>query len=112
LVNINFNSLDLIDKCSYVATIAGAVGLEAIFKNKKVIVLGYPWYSNFPTITNLRGSEDKLKNLDIIFNEKISKSQTVSTIKKFCKILFKNEDLKKEEYNKIIVDLFLQSIKK
>jgi len=110
-LDISFNSLDLINKCSHVATIAGAVGIESLFKNKKIIVFGYPWYCDFPNIINVNNNQEKLKNRDCFFDQKPTKIETISLIEKYCKILFKNEDLKKQEHKQIIVDLFLQSIK-
>ena len=42
------DSEQLIDKCEIMATVSSPQGLRALFKGKKVIVFGRPWYCKVP----------------------------------------------------------------
>jgi len=50
LIDLEFDSNELIESSMCVATITGTAGWEALLKNKPVCVFGYPWYVNCPEI--------------------------------------------------------------
>ncbi len=56
-----YDSLELITRSRFVATISGTVGWEAICNNKKVLIFGHTWYKNFPGV--------------IFYNETVTVSQ-------------------------------------
>lgn len=88
LISTSINSFELIDASLAVATLTGTVGLEAVIRNKPVIVFGYPWYKTisgvFDCSTNLplnlydslinfnKSTEEKLlTDLNIIYSNTI-----------------------------------------
>ena len=61
-IGTNGNSIELIKKSVFVATITGSVGLEAAVMGKKCITFGHTWYRGCPNIFNWT---DKLSFADI-----------------------------------------------
>lgn len=46
LINIDFNSFELINNARIVATITGSSGWQALKNGKPIFIFGYPWYSS------------------------------------------------------------------
>jgi len=46
LINIDYNSTELINNASIVATITGSSGWQALKTGKPIFIFGYPWYSS------------------------------------------------------------------
>ena len=54
LVGPKINQFDAIDKSDYIITLCGTIGLEALFKDKKVITLANSYYNYFRGIKNIK----------------------------------------------------------
>ena len=58
LINIDFNSDQLINNAMIVATITGSTGWQALKKGKPIFIFGYPWYSSCFGTYVIRSSSD------------------------------------------------------
>ena len=74
------NPFKLIDRSKGVATITGTVGIEALFRNKPVLLFGKPWYrfheslNYISTEIDLKRQINSIVNEDYCFNEKLKRS--------------------------------------
>ena len=50
LIDSNYNSIELIIKSNFLATISGSVALEGALLGKKAIIFGDTWFNNCPNI--------------------------------------------------------------
>ena len=65
LINIDYNSAELINNASIVATITGSSGWQALKTGKPIFLFGYPWYSSCFGVFVIKNSNDILNS----FNE-------------------------------------------
>lgn len=84
VVPINTDSHTLIERSKTVATITGTAGWEALFRLKKPLVFGYPWYIPVPILKRVSSVED-CKNAfeDIRRESHISPDVLLSILKSF-----------------------------
>ena len=67
IASINYDTFDLIDNAKAIATITGSVGLEALARNKIVLVFGSPVYRNHKSIVKIiskKHLKEVLKNIN------------------------------------------------
>uniref|UniRef100_UPI00404B1441 capsular polysaccharide export protein, LipB/KpsS family n=1 Tax=Flavobacterium sp. TaxID=239 RepID=UPI00404B1441 len=57
-VDLNSDTIELIDKSLFIATITGTVGWEAAIRGKLVCIFGTPWYLGLPNTFRIRTVED------------------------------------------------------
>jgi hypothetical protein len=50
ILDINYDTFDLIKKSNFVATVSGQIGFEALCKETSTIIFSKTWYSNFKNI--------------------------------------------------------------
>jgi len=81
LVPLECNSFDLIDNAQAVATISGTVGLEAISRDKRVLVFGYPWYEICEGVTKVINKEDIVLFFKKTLNSKINQKNVKAFFK-------------------------------
>ena len=58
LVPIDMDSHQLIAACKTVATVTGTAGWEALFRLKKPLIFGYPWYVPTPLLHRVASVDD------------------------------------------------------
>ena len=58
LVPIDTDSHQLIAACRTVATVTGTAGWEALFRLKKPLIFGYPWYMPTPLLHRVASVDD------------------------------------------------------
>ncbi len=75
LIPTELNSIALIKKAKWVATITGSMGLEAILRGVPAITFGYAWYNGLPGVFRFEDLE-----LEAICNCAIDKAQLKSEI--------------------------------
>ena len=72
-----------------VATIAGTAGLEAVFRQKPVLVFGYFWYQDFPGMFKVRDLASCKKALEEIKSGfRVSHQQVIDYLGVFDKVSF------------------------
>ena len=64
LVSTTFDSHELIAHAQTVATITGTAGWETLFRLKRPLIFGYPWYLPAPQLLRVRSVEDCKKAFD------------------------------------------------
>ena len=87
LININFHSLSLIQKCDAVISISGNSGLESYALGKKTILLGSIFYEILDNMTKINELDDMyelLKNLE----EDYTKKNKLKHKNELAKLLF------------------------
>ena len=62
LINIDYNSTELINNASIVATITGSSGWQALKTGKPIFIFGYPWYSSCFGAFVIKNSNDIVKS--------------------------------------------------
>jgi len=83
LIKHEYSSLKLIDNCYCLVTATGSAGLEALFRNKPVLIFGNTFYSYSKGAYRIHNREDCRKAIDEIFGD-----EKVEITKKDLKILF------------------------
>ncbi|QQG46236.1 MAG: hypothetical protein HYY55_00090 [Candidatus Niyogibacteria bacterium] len=66
LVPLETDNYELINRAQAVATVGGTAGIEALLRQKPVIVFGYPWYRSCPHVFKADGVESCSKALQKI----------------------------------------------
>jgi hypothetical protein len=70
---INWNTYDLLDNSLAVATITGTVGLEAIARNKPVLLFGSPWYRDHKSLIKIISKKHLKDNINELLKNKLRK---------------------------------------
>lgn len=68
-ISNNIDSFKLIDRSLSVVTLTGTVGIEALIRNKPVIILGNAWYEHLPGTFKINEREDLIKLSHSIMND-------------------------------------------
>lgn len=111
-LNPHTNSADIIKNADFIITINSKVGAEALMQNKKVIVLGTPYYKGFGVTADIAGLlqlKKVLVNLYKYAKEDISEEKLNSFFYKVYQSCFQGELYLNTEKN---IDDFKESIKK
>ena len=58
MVQINFNSIQLVSHAKTVATVTGTAAWEGVLRSKPGLVFGYPWYRQCEGIFTITNTED------------------------------------------------------
>ena len=83
------NTYQLTNAARAVATIAGTAGLEAVFRQKPVLVFGYFWYQDFPGMFKVRDLASCKKALEEIKSGfRVSHQQVIDYLGVFDKVSF------------------------
>jgi len=89
LIAETYPVFELIDKCWFVATITGTIGLEAIARGKPVLIFGGGcWYRSLqgvfytPTIEKVRAAIKEIETIEL------NKNEIVNFLKRFNEITF------------------------
>ena len=64
IVNVNIDSLKLIQKSKFVATITGSSGWQALKYLKPVLIFGFPWYASFKGCFHVKNEFDIIQAID------------------------------------------------
>lgn len=111
LASLSIESFDLIDKSNGVVTITGTVGVEALLRDKPVMVYGDAQFKKFRNVYNQR--EDKQKrlffdNLNIINSEANISSNAIEDLNEVDKFSFftENNGISKKAINKYLHYMF------
>ncbi len=84
-VDLDEESLELIEKSIAVSTITGTAGFEALMKGKPSIIFGLPWYKDCDGVFNIKDQSDLTKALNLILEEyKVD----VNKVKYFLQAIF------------------------
>lgn len=112
IVDSKHNSIDLILKSNFLATISGSVALEGAILGKKAIIFGDTWFNGCPNIFNWKDNldyssfvNDKSSNDEDIklFLKKLMKSYSIPAFQNLTKRkYFKNFNNEEFENNQII----------
>ena len=68
LISPNISTYDLIKNCQAVATASGTAGLEAIVRQRPVLLFGYPWYMYCEGIFRVDSPDSCTKAIETIIN--------------------------------------------
>jgi len=72
-VDLNSNTIELIDKSLFIVTLTGTVGWEAAIRGKLVCIFGTPWYLGLPNTFRIRTVEDlKIFYFDLFLEKRYS----------------------------------------
>ena len=82
LIPTHTDSHTLIERSQTVATITGTAGWEALFRLKKPLIFGYPWYLAAPQLRRVRSVEDCRKAFAEIQREPHTKPEALLTLLK------------------------------
>lgn len=84
LVPTTFDSHKLIAHAQTVATITGTAGWETLFRLKKPLIFGYPWYLPAPQLLRVRSVEDCKKAFNVLLNSPtFPQSELLTLLKSF-----------------------------
>ena len=89
LINIDYNSTELINNASIVATITGSSGWQALKTGKPIFIFGYPWYSSCFGAFVIKNSNDivnSFKEIKKLNNYIQCLTQQYKHVKKWAKI--------------------------
>ncbi|EPG76122.1 capsule polysaccharide biosynthesis domain protein [Leptospira fainei serovar Hurstbridge str. BUT 6] len=85
LISRDYDTFELIQGCTAVATCTGTAGWEALLKGKIVLLFGYTFYQDAPGVFKIRSVEDCRDALHRIFDSSLSIN--VDRIRPFLKAL-------------------------
>lgn len=94
LISIEEDSYELIERCTAVAVATGTVGLEAIFRDKQVLMFGSRVFQNAPGVYRIHTAEDceqaLAKILEMATVYKTNREQMEKWLRKVQDCSFKN----------------------
>jgi hypothetical protein len=111
LASLSIESFDLIDKSNGIITITGTVGLEALLRDRPVLVYGDAQFKNFKNVYNQRDDNQKksfFDNLNSINPEANISSNSIKDLSEVDKFSFFTEKngISKKAINKYLHYMF------